>query len=930
MLSLGLGMKALRLIHWTVGLLLCCGGSTAAWADRSVASLSGPWEFQRADTSDWKTVTVPSSFEEHEGVEFDGVGIYRKRLAPIELPAGARAILHFQAVATECDVLVDGQRVGTHLGGWTPWRLDITDQLRSDGSAEHELVVRVDEKVGHNSQGFLPVVAPHFGGIWQDVQLLVVPSRWIDERQLLAVGDPASGSIHLDIPVRGGAPSSPGAIDVRYRLRGTPEWSPPRTCELNETTRHAAGESPSTDRTNDLAEWHTVAVPVADWKWWSLESPQLYEVEIVLRTGSADAQQASDRVTTRVGFRTMQVEGSRLLLNGQPLSTRGMLNWGYAPPRVAPSIDEEHMRTELQLARALGFNLMKFCLWIPPQRYLEIADEMGMLTWMEYPTWHSKWSPDQLPTLEKEFTEFFYYDRNHASILLRSLTCETGTTADLNVIRTLYERCHSMVPHAIVEDDSSWIAWNRIHDFYDDHPYGNNHTWVATLSGLTQHIRDHGSKPLVLGESISADTWVDHDELLKVVGDERPFWLPRFFAGQPAWLEQMKKIAGSGGLDKLTEESKWYGLLMRKYQIETYRREVPDGGYVVSVVRDVPSCSMGFLDYLGRPKWSADDWKWHGETMLLLETEADRRSFFGGETFHATPLISHFGSAPIDKAELTLRVETTDPGVLRQTARKVVSVEGTGLSRLEPLDIVLPAVNQPTRFVVFASLKAGDCEIVNQWPMWIVPSAASVELPQVCLHESCPDALRELFPGAEPLAGQPTDGIVVTTRLDPPLMELLAAGGKVLLFADGQKGSFPTSDEWFLRGAPYIPDHPLSAKIPREMFLELQHFDLAGPVIPDVAYVESVTPILMLWFTHDLPQVKTQGLVFETRVGRGRLLVSALRHTSASQAAGPWLARIFADHLAHGPLPQSAVDAQTVKQLKATIETQPIDLTPKT
>ena len=59
---------------------------------------------------------------------------------------------------------------------------------------------------------------------------------------------------------------------------------------------------------------------------------------------------------------------------------------------------------------------------------------------------------------------------------------------------------------------------------------------------------------------------------------------------------------------------------MRKYQIETYRREAPEGGYVVTVVRDTPACSMGFLDYLGRPKWSAADWNWHGDTMLLLET----------------------------------------------------------------------------------------------------------------------------------------------------------------------------------------------------------------------------------------------------------------------------------------------------------------------
>ena len=93
-----------------------------------------------------------------------------------------------------------------HLGGWTPFRFDITDRLRSGtGSEPHELVVRVDEKVGHNSQGFLPIVAPHFGGMWQDVQLLIVPGRWMDERHLLAVGDPATGAIHLEIPLRGQA-----------------------------------------------------------------------------------------------------------------------------------------------------------------------------------------------------------------------------------------------------------------------------------------------------------------------------------------------------------------------------------------------------------------------------------------------------------------------------------------------------------------------------------------------------------------------------------------------------------------------------------------------------------------------------------------------------------------------------------------------------
>jgi hypothetical protein len=186
-----------------------------------------------------------------------------------------------------------------------------------------------------------------------------------------------------------------------------------------------------------------------------------------------------------------------------------------------------------------------------------------------------------------------------------------------------------------------------------------------------------------------------------------------------------------------------------------------------------------------------------------------------------------------------------------------------------------------------------------------------------------------LFPEAQPLTrtNQSTDGVVVATRLDVLLIERTEAGGRVLLFPDGQNGSFPLSDEWFLRGAPYVPIHPLSETIPRELFVELQHFDLAGPVIPDVTYLENITPILMLWNTHDLVQVKTQGLVFETQLGRGRLLVSALRHTGASQAAGLWLARVLAHHLATGPAPRHAVGAKTIAAIKDDVQTQHIDLT---
>ena len=114
--------------------LPCAGFSTEPPSNpaRQTISLGGDWLFQRDGVKPdaWKTVALPASFEQHEGIEFNGIGWYRKSIAPFTLPAGKRVLLHFQAAATEAEVWWNGEKVGTHLGGWTPFRFDITEQVR--------------------------------------------------------------------------------------------------------------------------------------------------------------------------------------------------------------------------------------------------------------------------------------------------------------------------------------------------------------------------------------------------------------------------------------------------------------------------------------------------------------------------------------------------------------------------------------------------------------------------------------------------------------------------------------------------------------------------------------------------------------------------------------------------------------------------------
>lgn len=190
---------------------LALRAAPAAASPRQTSSLNGDWLFQRegAKADDWKIVPVPSSFEQHEGIAFNGVGWYRKSVPAFTLPAGKRALVHFQAAATEAEVWWNGEKLGTHLGGWTPFRFDITELVRKAPPGQaHELRVRLDEKVGYNTQGFLPIIAPHFGGLWQDVELLVLPETYGDDLRLLAVGDLARSAVQLEIPLAGTVPTS--------------------------------------------------------------------------------------------------------------------------------------------------------------------------------------------------------------------------------------------------------------------------------------------------------------------------------------------------------------------------------------------------------------------------------------------------------------------------------------------------------------------------------------------------------------------------------------------------------------------------------------------------------------------------------------------------------------------------------------------------
>jgi hypothetical protein len=256
--------------------------------------------------------------------------------------------------------------------------------------------------------------------------------------------------------------------------------------------------------------------------------------------------------------------------------------------------------------------------------------------------------------------------------------------------------------------------------------YFHHGAWWVYYTDGDRPIRHRTGPDEETAQAIAADTWIDREAIQarlggkrgteEVVGktpstsmasarqpppspsgaspprEERPWWLPGFCDEIPRWLDHMQQAAGPISSERLRDDSFRYAMLMRKFQIETFRREVPYGGYNVSVIRDFSTASMGLLDYLGRPKWSAADWAWQGDTMCLLKTDADHRSFPAGGRLRGEILLSHFGREPIANGQLQVVLqEIANRGEILQRCNRSGIEQNVGtLSRLAKFDWVLP------------------------------------------------------------------------------------------------------------------------------------------------------------------------------------------------------------------------------------------------
>lgn len=302
--------------------------------------------------------------------------------------AGKRKFLHFSAVNYMADVYLNGELLGKHEGGFTPFQFEITKPVK-EGS--NTIIVRVNNQRpvdGIPGTGFDWL---NYGGITREVNLVETNSSFIEDYFIqlkknsqtevlgwIALnGDNLSQNINIRIPELGVNYKTKSTSDGRAELKFSSEFS-----------------------------------------LWSPENPKLYKVII---------QSETDTVIDEIGFRNIEVRGPEIFLNGEKIFIKGVNIHEENPLKPAKAWSEEDARLLLSWAKELGCNLVRLAHYPHSEIMVKMAEKMGLMVWDEIPVYqHISFSSPGVPAkIEYMMHEMIRRDRNRCGVVIWSLSNET-------------------------------------------------------------------------------------------------------------------------------------------------------------------------------------------------------------------------------------------------------------------------------------------------------------------------------------------------------------------------------------------------------------------------------------------------------------------------------------------------------------------------
>lgn len=795
---------------------------------------------------------------------YKGAAWYQRDVEIPEAWKDQRVVLWLERPHWETRVWLGDQFIGSNDSLSTPHEYQLGVALPA---GKHRLTIRVDNRlvvdIGENSHSISDHTQGNWNGIVGRIELRAMPKVWLEDLQVY-----------------------PDAAKRTFEVRGTilsvePTPQPrPFVMSLTLARRSAAGRvnEASVRRLGFPATW---GAPTTTFGWsippediaglelWDEFSPVRYELTAMLPNG------ASRSVT--FGLRDFAADGTQFTINGRKTFLRGTLECAIFPKTGHTPTDLESWRKVITAAKAHGLNNLRFHSHCPPEAAFLAADELGMYLHVECGMW-----PNSSTTLGdgKPVDDWLYRETdrilksygNHPSFVILLHGNEPGGNQHVAFLKKWVEYCKAKDPRRLYSSGAGWpqIPENQFHVTPDPRVQawggGLNSRINAKPPETVTDYRDYIASrqvPVVSHEIGQWCVYPSFDEIKKYTGYLKPrnFEIFRDSLKAKGMLDQARDfLLASGKLQTLCY----------KEDIESALRTPGMGGFQLLDLHDFPgqgTALVGVLDPFWEEKGyvtAAEYSRFCNSTVPLARLT--KRVFTTDEVLTAELEIAHFGPAPLKGVAPTFKL-VSDTGKVHFEGQLTPQDVPVGNStKLSPLNLDLRGLPAPARYQLVIGLSGTPVE--NDWDLWVYPSDLSANVPA---------------------------GVTVVKDLDAAVVAALNAGGKVLWLLPPNRvkkaaknpvllgySSIFWNTAWTGRQAPTTlgilcdPKHPLFAQFPTDFHSNWQWWYLithAGAMILD-DLPKGLRPTVQViddWATN-----RKLGLVFEAKVGKGRLAVCSM------------------------------------------------------
>ncbi len=367
------------------------------------------------DTSD--TIQVPGDWntQKENLYYYEGTIWYKKSFDYLKKDTQNRVFLYIGAANYKAEVYLNGQKLGTHIGGFTPFNFEVGAVLKEK---DNFLVIKIDNKRTKEGVPTLNTDWWNYGGITRDVKLIETTNTYIDD-YFIRLADENKQLIKVSIQLKG-----PEAGNQTITMK-IPELKLTKKVTTNEK-----GEAVFEIKSKKIT-------------YWSPSNPKLYDVVFEYK----------DALHDQIGFRTITTEGKQLKLNGEPIFLKGISLHEESPLSKARAHTEEDAKTIIKWLKELGCNYMRLSHYPHNEHMVRLAEKEGLLIWEENPVyWTIQW--DNKATYENaknQLLEMIQRDKNRAAIIIWSMANETPVSDSRNTfLKGLIEQARATDPTRLI------------------------------------------------------------------------------------------------------------------------------------------------------------------------------------------------------------------------------------------------------------------------------------------------------------------------------------------------------------------------------------------------------------------------------------------------------------------------------------------------